>query len=119
MLRPGQPRSCAPCLPPQVGDRLKSRDELRAEWEAFQKKQKSEALEASVNYRGVYVFKLDATGGRVARGWVVGWVSGRWRMLRHMPTCPHAQLLCWSASAPSAGCVAAACTPHTHIALAS
>ena len=58
-----------PCLPapllclPQVGDRLKSRDELRAEWEAFQQKQKKEVLEAAVNYRGVYVFKVDATGG--------------------------------------------------------
>lgn len=46
----------------EVGDRLKSRDELRAEWEAFQSKQKKEALEAAVNYRGVYVFKVDATG---------------------------------------------------------
>ncbi|EFN53601.1 hypothetical protein CHLNCDRAFT_58555 [Chlorella variabilis] len=45
----------------EVGDRLKTRDELRAEWEAFQTKQKKEALEASVNYRGVYVFKTDAT----------------------------------------------------------
>jgi DnaJ family protein C protein 11 len=45
----------------QLGDRLKTRDELRAEWEAFQKKQKKEALEASVNYRGVYIFKVDAT----------------------------------------------------------
>lgn len=47
---------------PQLGDRLKTRDELRAEWEAFQAKQKREVLEASVNYRGVYVFKVDATG---------------------------------------------------------
>lgn len=45
----------------EVGERLKSRDELRAEWEAFQKQQKKEVLEASVNYRGVYIFKVDAT----------------------------------------------------------
>ena len=46
-----------------MGDRLKSRDELRAEWEAFRSKQKREAMEASVNYRGVYQFRADATGG--------------------------------------------------------
>ena len=53
-----------------MGDRLKSRDELRAEWEAFRSKQKKEAMEASVNYRGVYQFRVDATGG-----WA--WVGGR------------------------------------------
>ena len=51
----------------QLGDRLKTRDELRAEWESFQKKQKREAMEASVNYRGVYQFKVDATGACVVR----------------------------------------------------
>ncbi|KAL4442759.1 hypothetical protein ABPG77_006753 [Micractinium sp. CCAP 211/92] len=45
----------------QLGDKLKTRDELRAEWEAFQKQQKKAELEASVNYRGVYQFKIDAT----------------------------------------------------------
>jgi hypothetical protein len=45
-----------------VGDRLKTRDELRAEWEAFQSKQRKEVMEAQVNYRGMYVFKVDATG---------------------------------------------------------
>lgn len=64
---PHLPSGTHPCLLSassrcQVGDRLKTRDELRAEWEAFQKKQKREVLEAAVNYRGVYVFKVDATG---------------------------------------------------------
>lgn len=45
---------------------MRTREELRAEWEAFQAQQKKEALEAQVNYRGVYVFKADATGGCVA-----------------------------------------------------
>lgn len=72
---------CIPCVPPpyhrpslssarlppsplQVGDKLKTREELRAEWEAFQQQQKKAELEASVNYRGVYQFKIDATGAR-------------------------------------------------------
>lgn len=45
----------------QLGDKLKTREELRAEWEAFQQQQKKAELEASVNYRGVYQFKIDAT----------------------------------------------------------
>lgn len=65
----------APCHLLQLGDKLKTREELRAEWEAFQQQQKKAELEASVNYRGVYQFKIDATGGR-RRPVACSWASG-------------------------------------------
>ena len=42
---------------------MKSKEELRRDWEAFQSKQRQETIDAQVNYRGVYVFKADASGG--------------------------------------------------------
>lgn len=39
----------------------RSREDLRREWQAFKDRQRQEELDASVNYRGKYVFRVDAT----------------------------------------------------------
>lgn len=45
----------------ELSDPLKSREELRKEWEAFREKQKQQNVDAQVNHRGVYVFRVDAS----------------------------------------------------------
>ena len=39
----------------------KSREELRKEWEAFRAREHRERVDTSVNFRGKYVFRVDAT----------------------------------------------------------
>jgi hypothetical protein len=46
----------------QLGDKLKSADELRKEWAAFQARRAAATLEARVAHRGAYVVKVDASG---------------------------------------------------------
>lgn len=45
----------------QLSDPGKSRDELRREFEAFRERRRRDALEAAVNYRGLYVFRVNAS----------------------------------------------------------
>eukprot|EP00887_Chlorella_sp_A99_P006975 scaffold2.g6975.t1 len=45
----------------ELGEKVKDKEELRKEWEAFQARHKQEVIDAQVNYRGVYVFKSDAS----------------------------------------------------------
>ncbi|KAK9804851.1 hypothetical protein WJX72_008677 [[Myrmecia] bisecta] len=44
----------------EVSDHLKTREEIRSDWERFKAERKERELEAAVNYRGVYIFKVDA-----------------------------------------------------------
>lgn len=46
----------------QLGDKLKSTEELRKEWAAFQARRAAATLEARVAHRGAYVVKVDASG---------------------------------------------------------
>ena len=46
----------------QLGDKLKSTEELRKEWATFQARRAAATLEARVAHRGAYVVKVDASG---------------------------------------------------------
>eukprot|EP00879_Flechtneria_rotunda_P006476 GHRR01006805.1.p1 GENE.GHRR01006805.1~~GHRR01006805.1.p1 ORF type:complete len:656 (+),score=249.29 GHRR01006805.1:248-2215(+) len=54
-----------------VGTKLRSTDELRKEWEAFQAQQRRAREEATAQHRGIYICKVD---GR-------GWAHGDWAKL--------------------------------------
>ena len=52
----------------QLGDKLKSTEELRKEWAAFQARRAAATLEARVAHRGAYVVKVDASGALLQGG---------------------------------------------------
>lgn len=50
-----------------LGTKLKSTEELRAEWEAFKAQQRRAREEALANHRGVYVCKVRQQRGTVGK----------------------------------------------------